>query len=300
MVQIVKGILARGENVRIFTGRVKPNRARINAIRARRAIEARCKAALWAPPSSDLRRGHSSQPDAAVRQWRSYRNFATKLGVDVASGTLFWSDDKGCELARVKTRRVLIASVHPTQLENQEVTGASCRNQRVGRRSDSARPLDVMAGESAALSGGSGSSVGRSHGRKRSRGPSAKLRPSSICANTSDIGVQQPEKVRRLPAASQSSVVGPQCLSLRDKRDYQSPASRRHAARPSRARLATKKPRVNRGSLRGPSAELGSKVGSNRTSLLTSKWPVSHAESTKVCTATNQKVGSSNLSGRAI
>jgi len=79
MVQIVKGILARGENVRIFTGRVNPNRARINAIRARRAIEAWCKAALWAPPSSDLRRGHSSQPDAAVRQWRSYRNFAQNL-----------------------------------------------------------------------------------------------------------------------------------------------------------------------------------------------------------------------------
>ena len=125
----------------------------------------------------------------------------TKLDVDAGSGTLFWSGDKGCELARVKTRRVLIASVHPTQLENQEVTGASCRNQRVGRRSDSARPLAVMAGESAALSGGSGSSVGRSHGRKRSRGPSTKLRPSSICANTSDIGVQQPEKVRQTPCS---------------------------------------------------------------------------------------------------
>ena len=130
MVQIVKGILARGENVRIFTGRVNPNRERINAIRARRDIAARCKAALWAPPSSHLRRGHSSQPDAAVRQWRNYRNFATKLDVDVGSGTLFWSDDKGCELARVKTRRILIASVHPTQLEDQEVTGASCRNKR--------------------------------------------------------------------------------------------------------------------------------------------------------------------------
>jgi hypothetical protein len=43
LVQIVKRMLARGEDVRIFTGRVNPNRGQINAIRARRAIEAWCK-----------------------------------------------------------------------------------------------------------------------------------------------------------------------------------------------------------------------------------------------------------------
>ena len=55
MVQVVKRMLDRGEDVRIFTARVNSNRARINAIRARRAIEAWCKATWWAPPSSDLR-----------------------------------------------------------------------------------------------------------------------------------------------------------------------------------------------------------------------------------------------------
>lgn len=43
MVQIVKRMLACGEDVRIFTGRVNPNCGRIKAIRARRAIEAWCE-----------------------------------------------------------------------------------------------------------------------------------------------------------------------------------------------------------------------------------------------------------------
>ncbi len=40
----------------------------------------------------------------------------------------------------------------------------------------------------------------------------AQMRATSECSN--------PRKFARLPAASQSSVVRPQCLSLRDKRDY--------------------------------------------------------------------------------
>ena len=43
MVQLVKRWLANGEDVRIFTGRVNPNRGQVNAMRARRAIEAWCK-----------------------------------------------------------------------------------------------------------------------------------------------------------------------------------------------------------------------------------------------------------------
>jgi hypothetical protein len=46
MVQLVKRWLARGEDVRIFTARVNPNRGQINAIRARRAIGAWCKCHL--------------------------------------------------------------------------------------------------------------------------------------------------------------------------------------------------------------------------------------------------------------
>jgi hypothetical protein len=40
MVQLVKEWLAHGENVRIFTARVNPNQRLVEAIRARRAIEA--------------------------------------------------------------------------------------------------------------------------------------------------------------------------------------------------------------------------------------------------------------------
>jgi len=43
MVQLVKVWLARGEDVRIFTARVNPKRGQVNAMRARRAIEAWCK-----------------------------------------------------------------------------------------------------------------------------------------------------------------------------------------------------------------------------------------------------------------
>ena len=43
MVQRVKVWLAHGEDVRIFTARVNPNCGQVNAIRARRAIEAWCK-----------------------------------------------------------------------------------------------------------------------------------------------------------------------------------------------------------------------------------------------------------------
>ena len=43
MVQLVKVWLARGEDVRIFTARVNPMRGQVNAMRARRAIEAWCK-----------------------------------------------------------------------------------------------------------------------------------------------------------------------------------------------------------------------------------------------------------------
>ena len=39
----MKVLLARGEDVRIFTARVNPNRGQVNAVRARRAIEAWCK-----------------------------------------------------------------------------------------------------------------------------------------------------------------------------------------------------------------------------------------------------------------
>jgi hypothetical protein len=43
IVQRVKVWLAHGEDVRIFTARVNPNRGQVNAMRARRAIEAWCK-----------------------------------------------------------------------------------------------------------------------------------------------------------------------------------------------------------------------------------------------------------------
>ena len=43
MVQLVTGWLAHGEDVRIFTARVNPNRHQAEALRARRAIEAWCK-----------------------------------------------------------------------------------------------------------------------------------------------------------------------------------------------------------------------------------------------------------------
>src|SRR5258707_4388594 len=43
MVQLVKGWLAHGEDVRIFTARVNPNHHQGDAVRARRAIEAWCK-----------------------------------------------------------------------------------------------------------------------------------------------------------------------------------------------------------------------------------------------------------------
>jgi hypothetical protein len=46
--------------------------------------------------------------------------------------------------------------------------------------------------------------------------------------------------------------------------------------------------------------DLGSNFGSNEQPVLDPKWLVSCAGSTKVYTATNQKVGSSNLSGRTI
>ena len=43
MVQLVKVWLTHGDDVRIFTGRVNPNRGQVQAVRARRAIEAWCK-----------------------------------------------------------------------------------------------------------------------------------------------------------------------------------------------------------------------------------------------------------------
>ena len=43
MVQLVKEWLAHGEDVRIFTARVNPNRVAFGAIRARRHIEAWCE-----------------------------------------------------------------------------------------------------------------------------------------------------------------------------------------------------------------------------------------------------------------
>ena len=43
MVQRVKAWVAQGKDVRIFTARVNPNRGRINAVRARRAIQTWCK-----------------------------------------------------------------------------------------------------------------------------------------------------------------------------------------------------------------------------------------------------------------
>ena len=43
MVQLVKEWLAHGEDVRIFTARVNPNKGAFDAIRAHRAIEAWCK-----------------------------------------------------------------------------------------------------------------------------------------------------------------------------------------------------------------------------------------------------------------
>ena len=43
MVQLVKGWLAQGKDVRIFTARVNPNHHQGDSVRARRAIEAWCK-----------------------------------------------------------------------------------------------------------------------------------------------------------------------------------------------------------------------------------------------------------------
>jgi hypothetical protein len=43
MMHLVKVWLAHGEDVRIFTARVNPNRGQVIAVRARRAIEAWCK-----------------------------------------------------------------------------------------------------------------------------------------------------------------------------------------------------------------------------------------------------------------
>ena len=43
MVRLVRRWLAHGEDVRIFTSRVNPKRGRVNAMRARKAIEGWCK-----------------------------------------------------------------------------------------------------------------------------------------------------------------------------------------------------------------------------------------------------------------
>lgn len=43
MVQLVKEWLAGGEDVRIFTARVNPNQRQVDALRARKAIEAWCE-----------------------------------------------------------------------------------------------------------------------------------------------------------------------------------------------------------------------------------------------------------------